>query len=72
MHSFPNKFDVNVIERTTHTVLRTIFIWVLEFLKFVKHQEDCRKKWQNVEEENHEMKKFMAKYKVSFDHTKNV
>jgi len=38
-----------------------------EFLKFVSHQEECRKKWQNVEEENHEMKKFMAKYKASKD-----
>uniref|UniRef100_A0A7M5WMR6 Uncharacterized protein n=1 Tax=Clytia hemisphaerica TaxID=252671 RepID=A0A7M5WMR6_9CNID len=38
-----------------------------EFVKFVKHQEDSRKKWQHVEEENHEMKKYMAKYKASKD-----
>ena len=39
----------------------------LEFHKFVAHQEKCRKKWHKAEEENHETKKYMAKYKADKD-----
>ncbi|XP_065666570.1 rac GTPase-activating protein 1 isoform X6 [Hydra vulgaris] len=38
-----------------------------EFLKFVTHQEKCREKWHVTEEENHMMKKDMAKYKAETD-----
>ena len=36
----------------------------LEFLKFVKHQEECRHKWARSEQENVSMKQTMAKLKV--------
>ena len=39
-------------------------IFIVEFLKFVSHQDKCREKWHGSEEENHMMKKEMAKYKV--------
>jgi len=39
----------------------------LEFLKFVQHQEKCRKKWETIEEEHHESKKIMAKHKADQD-----
>ncbi|XP_057293009.1 rac GTPase-activating protein 1-like isoform X2 [Hydractinia symbiolongicarpus] len=38
-----------------------------EFLRFVSHQDECRKKWLTAEEENHDMKKYMAKYKADKD-----
>lgn len=48
----------------TLLIKKILTLFILEFLKFVAHQEQCRKKWLTVEEENHDMKKFMAKYKV--------
>lgn len=38
-----------------------------EFIKFVSHQEKSRRKWQMVEEESHESRKFVAKYKAEQD-----
>lgn len=38
-----------------------------EFHKCVTEQEKCRKKWQEAEKENHETKKYFAKYKADQD-----
>ncbi|XP_065054035.1 rac GTPase-activating protein 1-like isoform X2 [Rhopilema esculentum] len=42
-----------------------------EFLKFVKHQEECRQKWIRAEQENVSMKQSMAKLRAEKD-TLNV
>jgi len=39
----------------------------LEFHKCVSEQEKCRRKWYEAEKENHETKKYFAKYKADQD-----
>lgn len=38
-----------------------------EFSKFVAQSEKCRRKWHKVEEECHDSRKYMAKYKAEQD-----
>lgn len=41
-----------------------VLLSILEFSKFATHHEHSRKKWLACEEENHDMKKYIAKYTV--------